>query len=107
MIDLQSYQAQTAKTAIYPRENYTQILSYLALGLAGEAGEFANIAKKTLRDGKFDTSGMRAELGDVLWYALALAHEMGWDIEQIIRDNFRKLEGRNERGTIGGKGEDR
>ena len=37
------YQALALKTANYPKQH---AFTYLSLGLAGEAGEVANIAKK-------------------------------------------------------------
>ena len=42
------YQRRAAETAIYPDN---KALEYLTLGLAGEAGEIANKAKKLIRDG--------------------------------------------------------
>ncbi|HDN05055.1 MAG TPA: nucleotide pyrophosphohydrolase, partial [Chloroflexi bacterium] len=39
-----------------------------ALGLAGEAGEFANLVKKMTAHGHaFDPASLKDELGDVLW----------------------------------------
>jgi NTP pyrophosphatase (non-canonical NTP hydrolase) len=42
------YQQKACETAIFPKET---ALAYLTLGLAGEAGEIANKAKKLIRDG--------------------------------------------------------
>ena len=75
---INEYPRQAMKTAIYPGKGETEGLVYAALGLAGESGEIANKVKKVMRDcaGRV-TMKKRAEianeLGDVLWYAAALA----------------------------------
>lgn len=103
------YQNAAQNTAIYPGagtgEDYA--LAYVALGLAGEAGEFANKIKKLLRDGTFDAEDLAAELGDVLWYLAQAATELGTSLGLIARDNAAKLSDRQERGVIGGSGDSR
>jgi NTP pyrophosphatase (non-canonical NTP hydrolase) len=47
------------------------------------------------------------ELGDVLWYIDAIAREIGVSLLTIARENVEKLEGRIERGTICGEGDNR
>lgn len=102
-----------AKTAIYP--NLGDNLYYPALGLAGEAGEFANKVKKVMRDGANDTPEQRqarfnalaAELGDVFWYAIACCNELKADPFEVINDVIDKLEQRLAVGTIQGDGDNR
>jgi hypothetical protein len=48
-------------------------LSYLGLGLAGEAGEVASLIKKLLRDGAWSQDALSDELGDVFYYLAACA----------------------------------
>ena len=71
------YQIAACGTAIFPKET---ALAYLTLGLAGEAGEIANKAKKIIRDGG-DVDAKKKEigkeLGDVCWYLAVLAEELG------------------------------
>jgi NTP pyrophosphatase (non-canonical NTP hydrolase) len=63
-----------------------------ALGLAGEAGEFANLVKKMTAHGhKFDPDALKDELGDVLWYLAEAATASGLSLELIARDNVDKL----------------
>jgi NTP pyrophosphatase (non-canonical NTP hydrolase) len=105
------YQRFTRDTAIYPgaMTGSVQALTYLALGLTGEAGEIANKAKKLLRDG--DTPELRyaltGELGDVLWYLTRLADELYISLESLAASNAAKLRDRQVRGVLGGSGDHR
>lgn len=87
---------------------------YPTLGLTGEAGEVADKVKKVLRGDngtrEFDEEAREAialELGDVLWYAAALAKDLGYDLEDIARMNLRKLQDRQSRQVIHGNGDNR
>jgi NTP pyrophosphatase (non-canonical NTP hydrolase) len=87
-------------------------LAYPALGLAGEAGEVAEHAKKAIRDdaGVVTEERRRAmakELGDVLWYLSQLASELGLELEEIARANLEKLLSRQRRGVLSGSGDER
>jgi NTP pyrophosphatase (non-canonical NTP hydrolase) len=108
-MDLSEYQRQSRRTAEYPREAW---LAYPALGLAGEAGEVAEHAKKAIRDdgGKVSDErrvAMSKELGDVLWYVAQLATELGLDLDEIAKQNLEKLFSRQARGVLSGSGDDR
>ena len=104
------YQRKSIEFAIYPA---THRILYPALGLAGEAGEVANKVKKFIRDGadkeSFEVKKVEiaSEIGDVLWYCAALAHDLGFNLSEIAAENYSKLSGRSQRGTIGGDGDDR
>lgn len=101
------YQEFTRTTAIYPK---AQALSYLALGLASEAGEVAGKVKKLIRDGNTSMTfegDLIAELGDVLWYVARLADEMDVDLFHVAALNRDKLTMRKELGTIRGSGDKR
>ena len=108
-MDLSEYQRLSRRTAEYPR---TAWLAYPALGLAGEAGEVAEHAKKAIRDDGGQVSGerraaMAKELGDVLWYVAQLASELGLELDEIARANLEKLLSRQQRGVLSGDGDDR
>ncbi len=108
-MDLSDYQRTSRRTAEYPRDAW---LAYPALGLAGEAGEVAEHAKKAIRDdGGQITAHRRAamakELGDVLWYVAQLATELDLDLDEIARSNLDKLLSRQQRGVLSGSGDDR
>jgi NTP pyrophosphatase (non-canonical NTP hydrolase) len=75
-----------------------------ALGLAGEAGEVADMVKKALREKGFAKPivGDREhqfilELGDVLWYLTRLAARHGHTLSQVMDLNVDKLVTRYQR----------
>jgi len=103
-MDFDEYQSHTEKTAIYP-EN--QALTYLALGLNGEAGEVAEKIKKHIRDGKELDEDLAHELGDVLWYLTRLIDELDHSLSDIATGNIDKLLDRQERNKIQGSGDNR
>lgn len=102
--EFDAYQDFTDSTAIYPPEKG---IEYTALGLASEAGEFAGKVKKAIRDNRWDTDAMAAELGDVLWYVARAAAELDIHLSDIAKDNIDKLKSRMNRGTIKGSGDNR
>ena len=108
-MELSEYQRLSRRTAGYPREQW---LAYPALGLAGEAGEVAEHAKKAIRDdaGRLTEerrAAMSKELGDVLWYTAQLATELELDLDAVAADNLEKLLSRQRRGVLHGAGDDR
>jgi NTP pyrophosphatase (non-canonical NTP hydrolase) len=108
-VEFSEYQRFSRRTAEYPREAW---LTYPALGLAGEAGEVAEHAKKAIRDDAGMVTderraAMAKELGDVLWYVSQLASELGLELDQIARDNLEKLFSRQRRGVLSGSGDER
>ena len=104
-----SYQQWTLSTAIYPGAGTGNDaeLSYLGLGLNGEAGEVADKIKKHLRDGKLDVGGVIYELGDVCWYVARLAESFGYQFEDVLEINHSKLESRKTRNVLTGSGDAR
>lgn len=93
-MNFEEYQAKASVTALYPRRMSN--LEYPTLGLAGEAGEVANVVKKIQRDlgGQINDEfrlKLKDELGDVLWYISACADELGITLEEIAEYNVEKL----------------
>ena len=84
-------------------------LGYLAVCIAGEAGEVAEKVKKAYRDhgGKTDPMAIGKELGDVLYYLTKMAHIHGMTLDDVARINKEKLRDRKERGKMHGEGDDR
>ncbi len=104
------YENLAGQTAIFPED---KALEYLALGMTSEAGEVAGKVKKLIRDGE-DVEGFEmkklaiaSEIGDVLWYCAMMAKEVGVPLNDIMKENLKKLHGRKERGTLQGSGDNR
>ncbi len=77
--------------------NYDQII--WSLGLAGEAGEFADMMKKVHGHGHtLDKEKAAKELGDVLWYLSVLADSIGFKLSEIAEKNVQKLKARYPNG---------
>ena len=66
--------------------------SVSGLGIAGEAGEVADLLKKHLGHGhELDREKLKKELGDVLWYVTRIAQHFGMGLEDVARANVAKL----------------
>jgi NTP pyrophosphatase (non-canonical NTP hydrolase) len=90
-ITLERYQELANRSAGAGGEG-EQRLIVAALGLAGEAGEFANLVKKMTAHGHpFDTDSLKDELGDVLWYLAEAATSSGLNLGEIAQENVDKL----------------
>jgi len=78
-----------------------------ALGLTGEAGEVSEKIKKLFRDNRIDDDAVLKELGDVLFYTVALSNIFGGSLVKIIELNMEKLNARVKNGTLQGSGDNR
>lgn len=99
-MNFEEYQNEAKQTALYPKR--LSNLEYPTLGLAGEAGEVANIVKKIQRDHKGEITKeirrkLKGELGDVLWYISACADELNLTLQEIAEFNVEKLAKRHRR----------
>ncbi|GAB7006517.1 hypothetical protein JCM18899A_39900 [Nocardioides sp. AN3] len=95
-MDIAEYQRRSGASDVLPEDDLTLAL----LGLAGEVGNLAAEYKKRQRD----TVGYRAfrdevreELGDLFWYAAALARRCDLDLGQVLSENLHKIEQRFKR----------
>jgi NTP pyrophosphatase (non-canonical NTP hydrolase) len=74
------------------------LLITAALGLAAETGEFCEIPKKMLFQGKPLTNEnvfhMKRELGDVIWYWINACRALNLDPNDVIEENVNKLKAR-------------
>jgi NTP pyrophosphatase (non-canonical NTP hydrolase) len=65
------------------------------VGLASEGGEFNEIIKKILFQGKplnaDNIFHMKRELGDVIWYWINACNALGMDPNEVIEENVNKL----------------
>ena len=69
-----------------------------AIGLSSEGGEFAEIVKKCIFQGKpldDDTKfHIKRELGDIMWYWISSCRAMDLDPNEVIEENVNKLKAR-------------
>lgn len=95
-LTLDEYQHAAMRTKVYPRGAADpNALAWNALGVAGEAGEVADLIKKHIGHGHaLDRAKLTRELGDVLWYVAALAHDIGVDLSEVAAVNVEKLKAR-------------
>ena len=74
------------------------LLMTAAIGLAAETGEFAELPKKIVFQGKpcdEDTIfHMKRELGDIMWYWINACRALNLDPNDVILENVNKLESR-------------
>lgn len=109
-MEMNDYQKQARSTAVYPKIGHNIV--YVALGLAGEAGEVAEQVKKIFRDdGGIITEERNKklvkELGDVLWYTSQVAFELYTTLNTVAKENLAKLDQRRKEGKLHGSGSNR
>lgn len=92
---LYAYQQQVRRGLMI--DHGAEPIAHCALGLCGEAGEVADLVKKSQYAvaQPLTREKMRDELGDVLWYLTALADRCGLSLEELVRSNIEKLEARH------------
>jgi NTP pyrophosphatase (non-canonical NTP hydrolase) len=89
-VDFDEYQKRSAETDIRPDPSD---VAFPLLGLAGEVGELVAKYKKRLRQGKTSpqfAGDVQEDLGDLLWYAAALARTVDLSLSEIAEENLRK-----------------
>lgn len=69
-----------------------------AIGLSSEGGEFSEIVKKCVFQGKpmdEDTIfHMKRELGDIMWYWISACRALDLDPNEVVEENVNKLKAR-------------
>ena len=80
---------------------FSQLLA-ASIGMQAESGEFSEIIKKIIFQGKEFNEAERfhlmRELGDVLWYWVQGCKALGYTPQQVMEENIRKLESRYPNG---------
>jgi NTP pyrophosphatase (non-canonical NTP hydrolase) len=80
------------------------LLLTACLGLAAESGEFIEVPKKIIFQGKPLTDEnvfhMKRELGDIMWYWVNACRALNLDPNDVIDENVRKLESRYPGGSF-------
>ena len=82
----------------------TERLLTAAVGMSAEAGEFTEIIKKIIFQGKPVTEEnlfhLKRELGDIMWYVSQACIGLDISIEEVIQMNFEKLSARYPEGAF-------
>ena len=75
-----------------------------ALGLTAEAGEFTEVVKKIILQGKpyneDNVFHMKRELGDIMWYLAQACMALDTDFDELMSMNVEKLGARYPEGTF-------
>ena len=75
-----------------------------AIGIASEGGEFAEIVKKCIFQGKpLDNETIfhaKRELGDIMWYWISACRALNLDPNDVVAENVEKLKARYPGGNF-------
>jgi NTP pyrophosphatase (non-canonical NTP hydrolase) len=119
-IDLKKYVEFVDATTSNPSKQYSEFLKRLhtlevegfpterlltaAVGMSAEAGEFTEIVKKIIFQGKpvnqENLFHLKRELGDIMWYVSQACLGLDISIEEVIQMNFEKLSARYPEGAF-------
>jgi len=77
---------------------HSERLLTAAVGMCAESGEFTEVVKKTLFQGKPVTEEnlfhLKRELGDIMWYVAQACMGLGTSLDEIMEMNVDKLKAR-------------
>ena len=80
------------------------LLITACFGLAAESGEFCEIPKKMLFQGKplnaDNVFHMKRELGDIMWYWINAYRALNLEPNDVIQENINKLQSRYPGGSF-------
>ena len=119
-IDLKKYVDFVDATTSNPSKQYSDFLTRLhslevegfpterlltaAVGMSAEAGEFTEIVKKMVFQGKpvneENLFHLKRELGDIMWYVSQACIGLDISLEEVIQMNFDKLNARYPEGAF-------
>ena len=102
-LDYAAFLARTNSLEIENDCNVTQLLT-AALGLTAESGEFTEVVKKILFQGKpyseENVFHMKRELGDICWYLAQACMALDTTFDEVIEMNVEKLQARYPGGNF-------
>ena len=119
-IDLKKYVEFVDATTSNPSKQYSDFLARLhnlevsgfpterlltaAVGMSAEAGEFTEVVKKMIFQGKpvneENLFHLKRELGDIMWYVSQACIGLDISLEEVIQMNFEKLSARYPEGAF-------
>jgi hypothetical protein len=93
-MDIDHFQREAVKHSTVDLHQGPQAMIKPLLGLTAQIGSIANVYKRFLRDG-IDLANSRRflsqELGDLLWYAAAIAEACDLDLGQVAEQNLVRV----------------
>ena len=93
-----SFMSERIKQLEFDSKTNMALLMTGAIGIASEGGEFAEIIKKCVFQGKpmdDDTKyHIKRELGDIIWYWINSCRALDLDPNEVIKENVNKLKAR-------------
>ncbi|RLI65901.1 MAG: hypothetical protein DRO67_01990 [Candidatus Asgardarchaeum californiense] len=93
-MNLEEYEKESSRTmapTMYDGAFITETLHGI-IGISTEAGELLDAVKKGLFYGHApDMDNIREEIGDIMWYIMAVVRAEGWSLEEIMQENIDKL----------------
>jgi len=96
-MDLKEYQKLCRKTAKRFRNKEKELMTW-GLGVSGEAGDVASCIKKTVSHGDNQKKGISENVGDTFWYLAMICNYFGWNLEDVMEENIKKLAKRHPKG---------
>ena len=89
------------KLQTHTETEWSQLLT-ASIGMQAESGEFSEIIKKIIFQGKefneAERFHLKRELGDVLWYWVQGCTALGYTPQEVMEENIEKLESRYPNG---------
>ena len=99
------YESFIARLEDLKKEEFpTERLLTAAVGMSAEAGEFTEVIKKMIFQGKpvneENLFHLKRELGDIMWYVAQATQALDISMESVLDTNIRKLSKRYPEGTF-------
>jgi len=99
--DFMAFIDSTSKLDVQDNMNLPRVMTS-AIGMLAESGEFTEVLKKMVFQGKeFNEQNrfhMKRELGDILWYWIQGCIALGYTPDEVMDENIKKLEARYPNG---------
>ena len=119
-VDYSKYQEFVNEVTSKPSKNYydfgqrlavlneqgfpTERLLTAAVGMCAEAGEFTEVVKKIVFQGKpvneDNLFHLKRELGDIMWYVMQACMGLGVSLDEVVEMNVEKLLSRYPEGAF-------
>ena len=95
-MNFNEYQQLAARTM--PKLTDDEMTMHALHGMAGEIGELHSVYQKKYQGHYLSCSGVKKELGDLLWFIAEYCTSMGWEFDEIAELNIEKLKARYPNG---------